>query len=137
MRMIELPNAVTRYKGLELRTRAYRATPSCKATLRDDGYVDIVAVRRVVSSSRGNARISTRELLCIVYEAHLIKMHRDELAEKIGCTVPRLNELCNRFGLPLLPMTYTEKYLAELILGQQNRSAAREDALIQAGVIAA
>lgn len=111
----------------------YDGTP---ADMPDDGHVDEVAVRRVVNGDRHGARITPRELVCIVHDATHRGYTDGRIAALLDTTPAVVHGLRTRSGIPAVKQV-TDEHACRLIVEPSTRALASRTALIQAGVIAA
>lgn len=74
--------SVTEYRGLTLRPDRYQR--SDVADMYDDGHVDEVAVERTVHGRRNGARLTAREVACVVYRAARNGMADKDIAALLG-----------------------------------------------------
>ena len=125
------------YRGLVLKASRYALLAGTPADMIDDGHVDEVAVLRVVTGHRGSARITPRELVCVVYEATRRRMTDRQIADLLGTSQGVVHGLRTRSDIEGVPAPLSDEHVCRLIAMPSLRVKASRASLVQAGVIAA
>ena len=97
-----LRNPVTEYRGMQLKTQRYSANASV-AGIPDDGHLDEIAIERVLHGQRNGARLTAREVVCIVYRAARAGMSDHEVSLLFGpdvITYHGVRQIRSRNGIP-------------------------------------